>query len=201
MIAITVSTNYHDILPYILEANLKHIEHWIFVTDVNDRATIDLLTPHSNVTVLYWDFKNNGRSFDKGGAAKHAQQYAYSKYPDAWYLMLDSDICFPSSFNIDTALLDSGAMYTTNRQDFDSLSSYRQQHACYQHPLNPINCLGYFQLYKHHVFYESSNTAGKCDDDFNAKLPNRCLDIMCSHLGSPNTNWSGRAVGSDFVID
>lgn len=201
MIAITVSTNYHDILPYILEANLKHIDRWIFVTDVNDHATIDLLTPHDKITILYWDFKNNGRSFDKGGAVKYAQQHAYGNYPDDWYLILDSDICFPENFSIDTATLNTGALYTTNRQDFNSASSYRQRQPCYQHPLNPKNCLGYFQLYKQHLFYESSHSAGKCDDNFSFKLPNRCLDIMCSHLGSPNTNWDGRAIGSDFLVD
>jgi len=201
MIAITVSTNYYDILPYVLEANLRHIDRWIFVTEVNDQATIDLLTPHDKITIFYWDFKNNDRVFDKGGAIKYAQQHAYLVYPDDWYLVLDSDICFPENFSLDTTILDTDKMYTTNRQDFRSLLSYRHKQTCFQHPLNPKQCLGYFQLYKQHLFYESSNAADKCDYIFSHKLFNQCLDIMCSHLGSPNTNWRGRAIGSDFVID
>lgn len=201
MIAITVSTNYYDILPYVLEANLKHIDRWIFITDANDQATIDLLTPHDNITILYWDFKNNGRIFDKGGALKYAQQHAYVTYPDDWYLILDSDICFPENFSLDTAVLDAGVIYTTNRQDFNSASSYRQKQYYYQHPLNPRRCLGYFQLYKQHLFYKSSWKADQCDDEFSCCLPNKCLDIMCSHLGHVNTNWKGRAIGSDFLVD
>ena len=201
MIAITVSTNYHDVLPYILEANLKHIDQWIFMTTVDDIATIDLLKPHKNIIVFYWDFKNGGKTFDKGGAIKRAQEYVYSQYPDEWYLVLDSDICFPENFSLDTSTLDKNKMYTVNRQDFNSVSSYRAKIPCYIHPLNSPNCLGYFQLYKHKIFYEPSNTADKCDEIFYQKMGNQCLDMMCAHLGAPNTNWRGRTVGSDFVID
>jgi hypothetical protein len=99
MAAITVSTNYSDILPYTLEANRKFLKNWIFVTDVNDTKTIEILKKEPTVTILYWDFQNGGRSFDKGGAVRHAQKYLYSNFPNDWYLIIDSDICLSPNFS------------------------------------------------------------------------------------------------------
>ena len=37
-------------------------------------------------------------NFDKGGAIKMVQQIVYEKYPNHWYLILDSDIILPNNF-------------------------------------------------------------------------------------------------------
>jgi hypothetical protein len=201
MIAITVSTNYHDILPYILEANLKHIIRWIFITDVNDSDTINLLTPYDKITILFWDFKNNGRSFDKGGAVNYAQKYAYTNYPNDWYILLDSDICLPKDFSIDISSLDENCMYGTDREYYNSASSYISNKPYLKSKIWPNHTLGFFQLYKKHIFYQSSNSAAHCDDEFARLLPNKILPIVCKHLGTISVNWKGRSVGSDFLID
>ena len=78
MIAITVSTNYHDILKLVLAADKQFFDRWIFVTDVNDIQTIDVLTKH-DVIVLYHDFKNGGRVFDKGGAVAMVGSRSHSR--------------------------------------------------------------------------------------------------------------------------
>ena len=41
-IAITVSVQYSDKLPYIL-SNMDHLEYWYFVVDRNDTPTLHLL--------------------------------------------------------------------------------------------------------------------------------------------------------------
>ena len=102
IVAITVSTNYIDILPFVYERNKGCFKHWVFVTDKNDQETINFLSNKPNVTVLYWDFQNERRHFDKGGAIRHAQYYVYDKFPNDWYLLIDSDIVLPS--DVQTAL-------------------------------------------------------------------------------------------------
>jgi hypothetical protein len=46
IIAITVSTNYSDLLYHALKSNHKYFKHWIFVTDQNDKDTIELLNQY-----------------------------------------------------------------------------------------------------------------------------------------------------------
>jgi hypothetical protein len=205
MAAITVSTNYSDILPYTLNANRKFLKNWIFVTDSNDFKTIEILKKEPTVTIMYWDFQNNGKQFDKGGAVRHAQEYAYSVFPDDWYLIIDSDICLSSNFYVDLNNLDSNIAYgCSTRHDFYKLSDYRKN-------INFYNCptynfpLGFFQLYKQKHYYESSNSAASCDDQFikrNFRHWEMLNNFTCNHLGKNEVNWyGGRKLGSDFLID
>jgi hypothetical protein len=204
MAAITVSTNYSDILPYTLEANRKYFKNWIFVTDVNDTKTIEVLKKEPTVTILYWDFQNGGRSFDKGGAVRHAQEYAYLNFPNEWYLIIDSDICLSNDFKIDLNSLNSEVVYgCSKRHDFYKLSDYKKDENFYDCPTYNFP-LGFFQLYKQKKYYEPSHSAASCDDQF----VKRCFNqqgmfnhFVCNHLGKNEINWSGRKSTLDFIID
>jgi len=204
MIAITVTTNYADILPFVLESNKGIFDHWFFVTDANDSATINLLKDHPNSTTLFWDFKNQGRAFDKGGAIKHAQSLAYKMYPDQWYLIIDSDICLSHNFNIDVAALDPNCLYGSSiRKDFYSASDFVADENYHQHSVQETRAHGYFQLYKKKVFYQASRGADKCDDEFYMMFgPNmHMLDTFeCRHLGRSGVHWNGRMTTSDFML-
>lgn len=201
MIGITVSTNYADILPYVVEANLPHLDHWIIVTDRKDLATQKILAPHSKIIVLYWDFQNDELIFDKGGAIKFAQEVAYKLWPDSWYLILDSDICLDADFSFDTCDLDPNAAYgLLTRNLYYSLSNYKNQ--TYDYEYKNGRPLGFFQLYKKHCFYKPSVTASECDDEFivNNFSDYHMKDKSCSHLGKIYNNHNGRKE-VDFVID
>lgn len=206
MIAITVSTNYSDILPFTLEANLHHFKKWIFVTDVNDKATIEILSKIPKVIILYWDFQNGRRQFDKGGAVMMAQKFVYDNWPLDWYLIIDSDICLSHDFTINTDTLNPSFVYGASyRHDFYKLSDYKNN-------INFYNCptynfpLGFFQLYNEKHFYQQSNSAASCDDQFiNRHFQKRVFMLnhfVCNHLGKNEVNWyGGRKTGSDFIID
>ena len=203
MIAITVSTNYHDLLPIVYHYNKDYFKHWVFVTDKNDNETIKFLSDKPNVTVLYWNFKNERRLFDKGGAIRHAQYFVYDRFPDEWYLLIDSDICLPPTFNLLESYLtgfDTETIYgLVERFDFESLSDLRilNNYKIYDNNNFP---LGYFQLYKKRLFYENSNDASRCDGDFALRFSKQIMisGISCAHLGN-KSHWNGdRRPSSDF---
>jgi hypothetical protein len=200
MIGITVSTNYSDILPFILEENLKYFDKWIFITSNDDYATIDLLKDNPKIVILYWNFNNDGALFDKGGAIKLGQEYAYTNYPDDWYLIIDSDICLPNNFYITTSSLNTDCIYgITERLDFSKLSDFKNKTNYRIYNLGAG--VGFFQLYKQHRTYNQSNSAGGCDNDFKALFKTVvAIPFVCYHLGAPG-NWNGRTTGSDFIID
>jgi len=219
MIAITVSTNYIDLLPFVYERNNGCFKHWVFVTDKNDQETINFLSDKPNVTVLYWDFQNERRHFDKGGAIRHAQYYVYDKFPNDWYLLIDTDIVLPTEVQailpetvvgIEKTLIggEVGIFGIETRLDFNKMSDLlaEKNYKIYDHN----NWLyGYFQLYKEKYFYSPSMDASRCDHEFLGYFENNFFlshpefgALKCYHLGKDGANWKGkRKPGSDFVID
>jgi len=206
MIAITVSTNYQDLLPIVYHYNNTFFKHWVFVTDRNDRATINFLINKPNVTLLYYDFKNHRNLFDKGGAVRYAQTYAYEKFPDEWYLLIDSDICLTPQFTdlkiITLPTLDVSLIYgLAERLDFESLEDLKNNinYTYYDHK---EQVYGYFQLYKEKFFYNTSRDASHCDGEFTLNFAKSMLirGVPCAHLGN-KSHWSGkRELGSDFKM-
>jgi hypothetical protein len=75
-----------------------HFEKIYLITQEDDIQTINFCKNFDNVNILFFDFKNNGKKFDKFGALNYAQQIAYTDYPDSWYLIIDSDIILPNNF-------------------------------------------------------------------------------------------------------
>ena len=210
MIAITVSTNYSDVLPIVYNYNKGFFKHWVFVTAKDDDATICFLSDKPNVTILYWDFQNHRRLFDKGGAICHAQSYVYEKFPDDWYLLIDSDICLTPLFNkfIEDGLktLDEGLVYGLNdRFDYSSYDDFLlgRNQVCYTGHSKHLYVAGYFQLYKKKYYYSSSRSASSCDIEFTLYFKKGVLinGLSCAHLGQ-KSNWDGnRILGSDFIVD
>ena len=209
MIAITVSTNYQDLIPIILESNERHFKHWYWITDQNDQETIDAIPKTSNHTILYWDFNNNNRPFDKGGAVRMAQELAYKEYPDEWYLLIDSDIALYPDFSVNTDELDitkiHGAGY---RYCFYSKENFDNDQIDFDHGKQHVPW-GYFQLYKAHNLYVNTYDASQCDDRFlqlygdthEIRMQNFVIleNVKCRHLGKNNTHWQGKRVpGIDF---
>jgi len=207
LIGITVSTNYADILPFILQANLPHLHQWIFITDKNDKATIALLSQYPKVEVLFWDFQNEDRTFDKGGAMAKGQAHAFAKYPDYWYLNLDSDLCLPSDFDqfhLQLPLLDKEAIYGAKRRGFLKLSDYQKRGESFGDRVGDKQVQGYFQLYRKHILYEQSQDASVCDVRFADRFERDrqiILNLTADHLGPFAAHWQGRTDGSGFVID
>ena len=206
MIAITVSTNYSDILPFVISANAHYFTKWLIVTDVNDAPTISLLKTVPNIVILYWDFKNNGSKFDKGGAIRHAQLFAYHNFPTDWYLLLDSDIClttqFAAVFN-QVNQLNINNIYGVQRRDFYKMSDYKNgiNFSVYKYEFAG-QVHGYFQLYKQKLLYKPFKDASSSDVWFCNQFPiTSMFNINCDHLGKSGHNWNGRELGSDFIID
>jgi hypothetical protein len=206
IIGITVSTKYSDILPYVIKANKKFLKHWIFITDKNDKKTINILKKYKTITILYFDFQEDDRIFNKGGGIRLGQEFAYKHFPDDWYLILDSDICLEKNFkkyiNCYAPVLDPKTIYgCKKRRDFHTYKDYKYK-------INFIKAgvgytlPGFFQFYKRRIFYQSSNDASTCDMQFLTRFKSRIYlnEIICYHLGKGSIHWEGRKTTSDFKI-
>ena len=209
MIAITVSTNCSDLLPVVYSYNKDFFKHWVFITDKDDQATIRFLSDKPNVTILFWDFQNHKRLFDKGGAICHAQEHVYEQFPDDWYLLIDSDICLSPMFgqfiNENLSSLDTGLVYgLKDRIDFKTYPDFLESRNGVPYKLSEkCGVPGYFQLYIKRCYYSSSRNASSCDVEFCMYFGKGVLihGLPCAHLGQ-RSNWDGnRQPGSDFTID
>lgn len=203
MIAITVSTNYSDILPLVLK-NKRYFKHWIFVTSKSDSATQDILKELKDVTVLFYDFNLMGRRFDKGGAVRMAQHYAYQMFPQDWYLLIDSDIILGSNFTrvIKLDELDENTIYgAASRVNFKSLEDLTRVKNGFKHDIEGNQIWGFFQLYRRKIGYQPSDDASGCDIVFASQfLTRQQLPVQCFHLGEEGVNWQGRTLGADFKV-
>jgi lipopolysaccharide biosynthesis glycosyltransferase len=201
IVAITVSVNYSQVLDYVLKKNISIISSWIVVTEPDDIATIEVVRKHPNIELLFFDFKAHGRKFNKGGGIRMAQKYAYQKYPNHWYLLLDSDISLRTSADLhQVKQLDNRLIYlSSNRRDYLYFSDLAKQESFTPYD-GPIQS-GFFQLYRQKRFYFDSWDASRCDrwfaDDFPEfkVLPN----TSCDHLGMAG-NWDGTK-GTRFSFD
>ena len=206
LIGITVSTNYSDVLPYVLKANKRFLKHWIFITSKDDQKTIDILKKYKNITILYFDFQENDRIFNKGGAMRIGQEFVYKHFPNDWYLILDSDICLEKNFkkyiNCYTPVLNPKTVYgCRNRRDFSSLKDYKYK-VNFIKAGTGYTIPGFFQLYKRKIYYRSSYDASTSDIEFVARFKDRIYlnEVICYHLGRGSIHWQGRVDKSDFKI-
>jgi hypothetical protein len=189
------------VLAYIIEKNVSIFSSWIVVTDSNDEATIALVRDYPKIELLFFDFKKHGRKFDKGGAIRLAQKFAYQKYPNHWYLILDSDISLRSSTELSQVrMLDNQHIYLTdNRRDYLSMSGLEMQegYTSYDGPIES----GFFQLYRQKKFYRNSMDAEGCDTWFARDFPAFKVlpNTSCDHLGMAG-NWDGTK-GTRFIFD
>jgi len=199
--AITVSVNYSEVLAYIIEKNIHLFSSWIIVTDSKDERTIALVQKYPKIELLFFDFTEHGRKFNKGGGIRLAQEFVYRKYPDHWYLILDSDIClqFASELALLNHLDDQLIYLCGDRRDYHSMSTLLKQES-YMPYDGPIES-GFFQLYREKSFYKDSMDAGWCDIWFIQNFPSLKVlpDLVCDHLGMAE-NWDG-SKGVRFRFD
>ena len=212
IIAITVSTNYEDIIPHTIKHNKDFFKKWIFITDPSDKETIDILEQHDNIIVLFFNFEEDAGEFNKGGAFKVGQEYAYNNFPDNWYLIIDSDICLENNFKeyMDSkySLLKENYIYSTrDRRDYLNITDYKNRENYWEYAKNDPNgekstvVAGYFQLYREKLYYKDSYDCSWCDIEFsnNFLIERDFLDVTCNHLGTSYHNWKGRKNKTDFI--
>ena len=215
IVAICVSYNYFDTLQFMLPINYLHFDKFYLITQEDDILTINFCKDFDNVTVLFYDFKNNNNKFDKFGAINYVQQIAYENYPDSWYLIIDSDIILPNNF-INILInenLNSNCIYGAHRYNVlkssellnkkDILNKEYFYNNIIWNKDKPPSILGCFQLYKKHCFNKNKyNNAGWGDYDFgyeNFELFCNLENLIYLHLGIGGVNWDGKIVS--FIDD
>ncbi len=211
IIALTVSTNYSDILKITITQNLKFFDRWIIITDSNDVDTINLIkkTNNNKLIILFYDFQNNNNIFDKGGAIKKGQEYIYNHYNDILILLLDTDIYLPDNFKsiIESQKYETNTMYgPQGRYYYYTIKQLKNKKYIKTDYNSSTWVLGYFQMYYYNnlinnkkLFYEESRSADTCDLQFLDNYKSVCLlEFMCHHLGN-KSHWEGR-FKKDFLI-
>jgi len=209
MIAITISTNYHDILNIIIPQNHTFFEKWYIITDQNDKDTIKVINDYNydNIHILYYNFYEHHRIFDKGGAIKYCQKEVVSKLNYTGNIViLDSDIFLPSNFPeiINNFNIKDDTLYGTNKRiDYYSYENLKNNVIDY-HYEHSKEFHGYFQLYKYDpnkLYSESYNCSG-CDLVFKNHFKDKIIidNLDVSHLGKSYVNWNKRLDKSDFII-
>ena len=204
LVAITVSTNYSDLLDICLEANSSWFDKWIVITQESDTRTRDVLAKHPEVKVLFWDPTKDGAVFDKGSGVQIGQRYAYQMFPNSWYLLIDSDIVLegiPSTFVNSLNQRSPQGLYGIERWDYKSLDDLKLKTNSKKYT-DSEKFNGYFQLYSTPYLYTRSKDAGVCDLKFRALFRERELlaSPKGSHMGQ-ESHWRGRpAAADDFII-
>ena len=208
MIAITVSTNYDDILGVILPQNQKFFKIWFIITDINDKDTINTVNKYSfeNVILLFYDFYRDNKIFNKGGAIRYCQDEIISNLNyEGMVLLLDSDIFLPDNFmEITREATDKDTLYGTNqRYDYHSYKHFRQNIVDSYYTYSR-HYHGYFQLYKYdkNKLYKESHNCSECDLQFLKYFSKKQIlsDLNVSHLGKCVVNWNKRIEKTDFII-
>jgi len=212
IIAITVSSNYDDLLDIILPQNRNFFKKWFIVTDENDTKTIDMVKKYNfeNVELLYYNFYNNA-TFNKGGAIRYAQQKVDELgFSDFLMLFLDSDIYLPSNFQhiVRKCKINNNTIYgSLKREDYHS----------YENFINNVNdnnivenmsmgwVSGYFQLYNYSPTYkyQDSQNCSSCDVQFSNLFSSYIFinDLIVKHLGKAGVNWDVRKDKTDFLMN
>ena len=213
-----ISYNYFDTLKFMLPINYLHFEQIYLITQTDDIDTINFCKQFDNITVLFYNFKNNNKVFDKYGAIKYAQEIMYKEYPNNWYLIIDSDIILPNNF-IDILIkenLQPECIYGALRYNLlkssellykvNILNNKENKNYIFNNILlnknKPPSILGCFQLYKKH-YYQNTNFDNAGHGDYNFGYTNFTLfcnleNIIYFHLGPTGKNWNGKV---EFFID
>jgi hypothetical protein len=198
LIAITVSVNYHNLLPLILETNHRHFKHWYIVTEKTDTETQQMCKKYPNVEVLFFEFKSPDSVFNFGGARRYGQLMANKNFKEDFKLMLDSDICLPDNFQniLESTELKEEVIYGAPRLLVDTVEEYKHPNKAYildDRWVHENRVIGFFQLYKSDILYQNSFNCAVTDEEFTSKFDEKkFLNLTVHHIGQPGKNWNGR---------
>jgi hypothetical protein len=207
IIAITISTNYSDLLDIILPQNYKFFYKWIIVTDENDIETINIIKKYNfpNVIIIFFNFYLNNLSFNHGGAIRICQKILNKSNYNGIVLNIDSDIYLPDNFNnlINNIDIQPDTIYgTENRNDFLSLEHLKNNIVDSQFE-KAQEFQGYFQLYIYNpkIIANNSINCSQWDSDFKDNFQNKIIikNLCVSHLGLSGIHWNGRKDKTDFI--
>jgi hypothetical protein len=195
IIAITVSVYYDDYLSYCL-SNSKLLDHWYIIVDPDDHPTHNLLCGYSNITMVPFNFQSDGAIFNKSGGIHKVQKMVHVKYPEAWILLLDSDIILPHNIRniLSNINLDQSFLYGAERLFYKTPEQLEKDTPVGIRTLR--GCWGYFHLYydKTKLCWEMSKDASEYDKYFRISFAERVqmLPFKVKHLGDERRNWKGR---------
>ena len=220
LVAICVSYNYFDALQFTLPVNYLHFDKIYLITQEDDIQTIEFCKNFNNVCIFFYNFKNNGKKFDKFGALNFMQKIVYEECPESWYLIIDSDIVLPNNF-IDILYkekLNSKCIYGGIRNNLLKTSEFLDKRAIINDINNinfpnnnilhwknqPPSILGCFQLYKKKCLYDITydNAEGFGDYQFghiNFDIFCHLENIIYFHIGPGFVNWGGKV--ESFIDD
>jgi len=202
-VALTISVNYSDKLPYIIK-NIQHLKAWYFVVERRDEATISFLQKQNdpNIHLLFYDaFFTSVSRFNKSGALRYGQTLLHEKYPHEWIVVLDSDIVLPQKFSVllHKVVLNPECLYGCKRFDYRSKADLMMGNGIPYATDKIFHFVGYFQMYfrKDALYPETSVNCGECDMDFlETYFPKDKRYLIphanVKHLGIPAINWNGR---------
>jgi hypothetical protein len=181
VIAITVSTNYDDLLRIIMPQNAKFFKKWYIITMETDAKTIGLVREfnYPNVELIYYNFKQPNMPFNKGGGLRKAQLHVLETHGEVPTLILDSDIYLPDDFPeiYNSTSIERDKLYSVMRRtDYEKYSDFKSRkngiiHIC------SADFIGFFQLYIQTAkkLYKDYKDCGQCDlffrDLFTTHLP------------------------------
>jgi hypothetical protein len=221
LVGICVSYNYFDTLQFMLPVNYAHFEKLYLITQEDDLETIEFCKKFDNVKVLFYNFKNNNKTFDKFGAINYAQQIMYDEYPDSWYLIIDSDIILPNNCIdiLSKETLNEECIYGAIRNNVLKSSELLNKknivnakgsltfisNNILHWKIKPPSILGCFQLYKKKCFHLNADKLDNASfgdyyfghDNFN--LFCNLENLLYFHLGEGHKNWYGKVVS--FIDD
>ena len=208
LVALCVSYNYFEELRSMLPCNYLHFDKIYLVTQEDDIQTVEFCKQFDNVVLLFYNFKTNGKDFDKYGAIKFAQERMFKEHPNSWYLNMDSDIVLPINFIkiLESEPLQEDCIYAISRINILTSSelsnlrlaiknTYTHQpfytQICHNNTVPPC-ILGMFQLYKKQCL-QLDAFANALDGDYyfawkNFKTFSLLSGIVCMHLGTGQVN-------------
>jgi hypothetical protein len=202
--AITICVNYAKKLDYIAARSHKWFSKWYIVTEETDIETQEVCKKYDNMVVLYYKFKTNIATFNKGGGLRLAQQEVYKNHPKEYTLILDADIVLPSNFEelINSANCEEGILYgPVERRDYVCLSDL-ESNKNGQYYANSRNFVGFFVLYNaNDKYYNNGYNCSGVDIDFRNKFGDnvKYIDgLSVKHVGKERVNWNGVCGVSDF---
>jgi len=199
IIAITVSVNYSDLLDIIIPENYKFFKKWYIITEQTDSNTLAIINKYnySNIELVFYNFKNNNKIFDKGGGIKYVQS-EFIKDNDL-VILLDSDIILPHNFNeiVNTIPINLNTLYgAKGRYDYYTMEHLSNNIIDNKENNDSVFIIGYFQLYIHssHILYSNSENCAICDLEFNHYFAKKIHidNLYVKHLGKGGINWNGR---------